>query len=236
MRRLQGEEFVKKAADLQLVEYFESTNGNICGFYAYPGEETARFTHWMNDNEKKEFLSLKFDIPKREAYSDNVAYVLGCREALSQMMGFVGYCDTLNDYDVTLGTGLKEGEKGLMGVDRTVEVDRFKTPDEVAELAEMLKTTLIGDFKIIRLEKAESDKGLWVPTNYMVKDDIGEWQQEAGKIIMTRFVGSPDPCYVVFDTEQEMQAETAKWEKLGRNLDNLQDLDFNFEENIGEER
>ena len=23
--------------------------------------------------------------------------------------------------------------------------------------------------------------------------------QEAGKIIMTRFVGSPDPCYVVFD-------------------------------------
>ena len=178
MRRLQGEEFIKKAADLQLVEYFESTNGNICGFYAYPGEETARFTHWMNDNEKKEFLSLKFDIPKREAYSDNVAYVLGCREALSQMMGFVGYCDTLNDYDVTLGTGLKEGEKGLIGVDRTVEVDRFKTPDEVAELAEMLKTTLIGDFKIIRLEKAESNKDLWVPTNYMVKDDMGKWQQE----------------------------------------------------------
>ena len=50
--------------------------------------------------------------------------------------------------------------------------------------------------------------------------------QEAGKIIMTRFVGSPDPCYVVFDTEQEMQAETARWEKLGQNLDNIQDVDF----------
>ena len=60
--------------------------------------------------------------------------------------------------------------------------------------------------------------------------------QDAGKIVMTRFVGSHDPYYVVFDNEQEMQAETARWEKLGQNLDNLQDLDFNFEENIGEER
>ena len=50
--------------------------------------------------------------------------------------------------------------------------------------------------------------------------------QEAGKIVMTRFVGSPDPCYVVFDNEQEMQAETARWAKLGQNLDNIQDVDF----------
>ena len=86
--------------------------------------------------------------------------------------------DKNNPNVVKIIMGLKEGEKGLMGVDRTVEVDRFKTPDEAAELAEMLKTTLIGDFKIIRLEKAASDKDLWVPTNYMVKNDMGKWQQE----------------------------------------------------------
>ena len=64
IKRLQGKEFADMLPELRLVAYLESFKGNICGFYAPNNRKLITILHWMNDEDKKQFLQNKHNVIK----------------------------------------------------------------------------------------------------------------------------------------------------------------------------
>lgn len=56
LKRLQSSEWHKLKDKLTLLAYSKSKNGNYCGFYR--DSENNGYYHWMNDDEKRDFLPL----------------------------------------------------------------------------------------------------------------------------------------------------------------------------------
>lgn len=61
MKRLQNWQWHTRKANLHMVGYFKSRNGNICGYYARNGYSKPVFTHWLNTEETILFNTLPHD-------------------------------------------------------------------------------------------------------------------------------------------------------------------------------